>query len=53
MWGREEKLAIEIEGMGLNTGSLTSVARRQGINIHCIGGLNSVSRETECLNGEM
>lgn len=53
MWDGEEKIASEIEGMGLNTGSLASIARRQGISIHFIEGVNSLSCESECLNGEM
>lgn len=38
--------------MGLNTGSLASRGRRQGISIHFTGGLSSLFRESECLNGE-
>lgn len=39
--------------MGLNTGSLASGGRRQGVSIYFIGGLSSLSRESECLNGEV
>lgn len=53
MWDGEEELALETEGMGLNTGSIAPGGRRQGVSIHFRGGLSSVSRESECLNGEV
>lgn len=42
-----------MEGLGLGTGSLASGGRRQEVSIHFTGGLSSLSRESECLNGEV